>query len=360
MKRSFSLVPGLQLAIAMVVLGSLPRLAAAEPQDPEPAETVIEEGPQEQKDSSEQEEGQESESDPCSLDSEGNWIDWMNRKVTKTVCGSSRWFDGFFGTARGDDERDKTFGRIGLGGRWDEDDGFRDEFRFRARIRFPNMDRRFSGIVGRGTTDELLEDNDALDSAPAEFFDEDEEWLLGFGYQLRETGRRRVSISIGSSFSGIEPDPYIRFPMIYSRPISEKSQLRLRLVPQWQNSRGAGALARISVDRHYGEDVMIRWDLKGQKYERRFDGVAYGATMQVFQRIGVGRAMRYLAGIWGESGFENQPEDWGFQTTFRDSIYKEIFFIEVLGGVNFRRREDDPSREPKVLLGLLFELKFGG
>jgi hypothetical protein len=222
------------------------------------------------------------------------------------------------------------------------------------------MDRRFSGIVGRGTTDELLEDNDALESPPTAFFDDDEEWLLGFGYQLNQSDRRRISVSVGSSFSGIEPDPYVRIPMISSRPISENAQLHLRLVPQWQNTRGAGALARIGVDRNYGKDVMIRWDLKGQAYERRFDGVAYGATMQLFQRIGVGRAMRYLVGIWGESGFENQPEDWGLQTTYRDSIYKEIFFIEVLGGVNFRRREDDPSREPKVLLGLLFELKFGG
>jgi hypothetical protein len=360
---------GRRAAIVLVALLFLPHLlAAAGHQDPESIETGQE---QDAREEGSQQEGpdageagdpevQEAEADPCDLNSEGNWIDWMNKRVTKTVCGSSRWFDGFFGTARGDDERNRTFGRIGLGGRWDEDDGFGTDFRWRARLHFPNMDDRFHGIVGRGTTDELLEDNDALESPPADFFDEEDEWLLGFGYRLGESDRRRVSISVGTSFSNSALDPYIRIPMISMRPVSDRTQLHLRLVPQWQETRGAGALARIGLDRNYGENVMVRWDLKGQKYERRFDGVAYGATMQVFHRIGVGRAMRYLAGIWGESGFENQPEDWGLQATFRDSIYKEIFFIEILGGVNFRRRDDDPSREPKVLAGILFELKFGG
>ena len=69
--------------------------------------------------------------------------------------------------------------------------------------------------------------------------------------------------------------------------------------------------------------------------------------------------MRYLVGIWGQSGFIHQPEDWGAQVTFRDSIYKETLFIEVLGGVNFRQRDEDPELEPKYLAGLVFELKFG-
>ena len=69
--------------------------------------------------------------------------------------------------------------------------------------------------------------------------------------------------------------------------------------------------------------------------------------------------MRYLLGWWGQTGFLHQPENWGVQITFRDSIYKEIFFIEVLGGVNFRQRDEDQEREPKLLTGLFFELKFG-
>lgn len=350
---------GRRAALLLAALLMLPPVLVAADQQEPPVEGVDEQEAGSEV-SQEAQEGEESGEDPCSLETGGNWIDWMNRRVTKTVCGSSRWFDGFFGTARGDDERDRTFGRIGLGARWDEDDGFRDDFRWRAKIHLPNMNDRFHGIAGRGSTDELLEDDDTLGSAPADFFDEDEEWLLGFGYQLNESGRRRFSISVGTSFSSGSLDPYVRLPMISSRPISEKSQLTLRLVPQWQDTRGFGGLARIGVDRTYGENVMIRWDLKGQAYERRFDGVSYGATMQIFQRIGVGRAMRYLIGAWGESGFEHQPEDFGFQATIRDSIYKQIFFIEVLAGVNFRRRMDDPMREPKLLAGLLFELKFGG
>ncbi len=53
--------------------------------------------------------------DPCALNEEGNWVDWLNRKVTSSVCGSARWFDSFFGTQNEFDNRQSTFGRLGVG-----------------------------------------------------------------------------------------------------------------------------------------------------------------------------------------------------------------------------------------------------
>ena len=105
--------------------------------------------------------------------------------------------------------------------------------------------------------------------------------------------------------------------------------------------------------------MLFRWEISGQDFRKRFEGLKYGTNVQLFQQIGPGRAMRYVIGYWGQTGYLHQPEDWGTQVTFRDSIYKEIFFIEVLGGVNFRRRDEDPEREAKWLAGLFFELKFG-
>ncbi len=114
-----------------------------------------------------------------------------------------------------------------------------------------------------------------------------------------------------------------------------------------------------SLERTLGHDFLLRYEILGQAFEKRFDGVAYSAGVVLYQNLGRGRAMRYGVSASGESDRETQPEDAGFVITYRDSIYKETLFLETFAGASWRRRAVDDEREPKVILGLLFELKFG-
>ena len=43
------------------------------------------------------------------------FVDRVNRRLYHTVCGTSRWFDGFFGDNRAFDESLRTFGHVNLG-----------------------------------------------------------------------------------------------------------------------------------------------------------------------------------------------------------------------------------------------------
>jgi hypothetical protein len=221
------------------------------------------------------------------------------------------------------------------------------------------MNDRVSAVAGFGSADDILDEEGATVPPQEAFFDDEEEWLLGFGFRLNRSNRNRFQLQLGTSFSDSSLDPYVRLRYIYTDPIFKKAHLRIRIIPQWQESRGAGVTARVSVDRMISERMLFRWEVSGRDFEERFDGLSYGMNAQLFQSIGVGRAMRYLIGSWGQTGYLHQPEDWGAQVTYRDSIYKEILFMEVLGGVNFRRREGDPERDSKWLAGLFFELKFG-
>jgi hypothetical protein len=61
--------------------------------------------------------------DPCLPDElQTSWIDWLQRKVSRSVCGSAMWFDGLFGESGLYEEMDATYGRIFLGLWWDERD----------------------------------------------------------------------------------------------------------------------------------------------------------------------------------------------------------------------------------------------
>lgn len=296
--------------------------------------------------------------DPCELNEEGNWIDWLNRTVTRSVCGSARWFDSFFATQREWEQRDSTFGRLGLGAFWDEDDGIDPEFRFRAKFNLPNMNHRWQAAIGRGSVEEVL-DGEESGSPADEFFDDESEWLVGFGYNIQFGNRARLTPAIGASFSsGV--DPYVRIRYLYQQPFNEqRTQFRLRIVPQWQESKGYGYQFKPSIDHMLGEKFMVRFDVSIRDFEERFEGYAYGVYLNLFQKINRKNAMRYRLGAWSQSRLEHQPQDWGPAIQWRTTVYKEILIIETSLGATFRRRPGESEREAELLAGLVFEIKFG-
>jgi hypothetical protein len=81
-----------------------------------------------------------------------NWLDKSNTVVYQTVCSSVAWFDGFFGSREYDRASAETFGRVGFSGFWDQRNGFDEHLRFRARYALPQLQKRTSLLIGRGTT----------------------------------------------------------------------------------------------------------------------------------------------------------------------------------------------------------------
>lgn len=295
--------------------------------------------------------------DPCALNEEGNWIDWLNRKVTKSVCGSARWFDSFFGTQREFEDRDSTFGRLGVGAFWDEDDGVDAEFRFRAKINLPNLDDRWQASFGRGSADEVLDGGGAI-SPGDDYFDDETEWLIGFGYHFTVGNRSRLAPSIGASWSsGL--DPYVRVRYTYQVPWGERRQFRLRLIPQWQESKGYGYSVRATIDRTIAEKLLSRWEFTVKDFEERFVGFRYAAFVNLFHKLSPKNALWYRLGLLSESNLPHEPQDIGLLIRWRTTVYKEILVVESLVGTTFRQRPQERSRDPELLLGLLLELKFG-
>ncbi len=298
--------------------------------------------------------------DPCALNEEGNWIDWLNRKVTKSVCGTARWFDSFFATQNEFENRDSTFGRLGVGAYWDEDDGIDPEFRFRGKVNLPNLENRVQIVVGRGSADEVLDGEDT--TSPAEsFFDEESEWLVGFKYNAQFGNRARLSPTIGATWSG-GLDPYVRLRYLYQVPFNEqRSQFRIRITPQWQDSKGAGYTLRPTIDHTLSERLLMRFDISIKDFQERFEGFSYGAYANLFQKLNNKNALRWKVGLVSQSKLDipHQPQDMGGSIAWRTTLYKEIFILETTVGTTFRQRPGEPSREAELILGLVAELKFG-
>ena len=298
-------------------------------------------------------------SDICDLNEKGDHlVDWIDRLVTKSVCDTARWFDSFFGTPEEFADRYASFGRLGLGGFWDEDDGFDPETRFRAKISLPAMSEKLQAVAGRGNLDSLLDD-DEVSSIDEQFLDQSNDWLLGFDYRVNFGAQLRFSPSAGVTWEG-GVDPYARLRFLYQVPFhGRRSQYRLRFTPQWQLSKGLGYVFRVSLDHTLAERTMLRWDVSYKDFQKKFDGLSYSTHLNLFHQLNRRNAIRCKVGVVSQTRLEHQPQDALATVSWRTTVYRETLTVESLVGTSYRRRPGEPEREPELLLGLVFELKFG-
>lgn len=299
--------------------------------------------------------------DPCLPDElQTSWLDWLQRKVSRTVCGSAMWFDGLFGESGLYEEIDATYGRIFLGLWWDERDGFDPKFRFRVRLILPQLENRLNLVIGRESVDKFIADqHDASEGLAGSFADaEQEEWLLGIGFVPLRGRRSRLSLDVGTRMT-IPLDPYVRVHYrhsLFTDP--RKIQLRLRETVYWQRTEGFGFTSRADVDRSLGQKFLVRGTLSGTVSETKL-GIAWYAAATLYHYLGSGAALAYLVEAYGETRREVPVEDYGVLVTYRRSFLRSWLFIELSGGLYWPRRLLSEERKVNPGLGLGFELFYG-
>ena len=97
---------------------------------------------------------------PCpELDEATPMLDKFRYGVERSVCVTAWRFDRLFGVLPEDQivERRATHGRLRLGLKWDERDGFEEEVALRAQIHLPIAERRMRLVFGRDTDEAFIE-----------------------------------------------------------------------------------------------------------------------------------------------------------------------------------------------------------
>jgi len=301
--------------------------------------------------------------DPCSPDAvdQEAWLDWIHTKVHRTVCGSALWFDSFFGDVRVDDERDATFIRVGAGASWDNREGWDADYRFRAKLSFPNLEDRLNLVLGRGSLEEVLSGEAESFEEPAPILDEaDEEetaWLLGLGYVPLRGEKSRIGLDAGVRLRW-PPDPYLRANYRLNHRLSRGALVRFRQTVFWESVEGFGTTSRLDVDRTLGPRFLLRLRGTGTVSERA-EGLRWQTGLQLYQYLGSGGALRWEGTLLGETGREVPFRDARLRLSYRRSIARDWFFMEVRAGVHWPRDELEEERRATPEAGLGFEIASG-
>lgn len=342
------------LTISLVVFA--PRPADAQEAGPDPTPTPSP-GPAETASG----EPPPAEADPCSIrpQEEGAWIDLTRSRLYHSVCASARWFDGFFGDARFDQETSATYGRAGLGLTWSEYDSGAPVTDFFASYPLPNLSRKLDVVLARDNEDDFVQDRSFPNDVVPEFLSstQDQSWLAGLGYTSLSTNRSRLRFSAGLRISW-PPVPYVQGRYRYRYFFSNEFALRAQETLFWRRHDGVGTTTLVDLDRLLGAHALARWSTS-MTWSQTTEGVRIDSSLTLYQSLRGARALAYSALIKSETGAPVPVERWGARVVYRQRAWRDWLFAEVGTGVSWPRGSLAERRSASWGFGVRFEVFFG-
>ena len=287
------------------------------------------------------------------------WLDRMQASLYRNICLSASRFDGFFGTARFDDEYEAAHGSLAVGTLWDERDHWDPSLRFKARVHLPKLSGRFHAFIGRVDPQEYVTDAPVdFDTLPRLFGERDDDAVLvGLGYSQPSRRAGHFDVSVGTELA-TPIDPFAKGTYRLVLPFFERNVLRLRETVFWQDSEGLGATTRIDLERLLKEHFLVRWTGSATLTQETL-GVLWFSSITLYQNLGRGRAVAYQIGISGESDREVDVDDFGLRIIYRRRIHFDWLFLELQSSVAWPRETLLEHRVPNWGLGAGLEMTFG-
>lgn len=309
--------------------------------------------------SAQENDAQQRRQEPCTVEEleDTEWLDWVHRKVFRSVCSSALWFDSFFGDERVEDQRQETHGWVRGGILLDTQEGARPDARARVKVALPHLQGRVTAYVGRDTESNLISDaSDGLEGIPPYFVDTDAEWVLGLGYTPMRSRFRRFNVDAGVAMKW-PPNPYLKARYTADLLSGRVSLVRYRHTLFWTGRDGVGTTGRLDLERTLSSRLMLRQFNIGT-VSQSTEGLDWQSGLVLYHYLGAGRAIGYLAEVFGETGKDEKLEDFGVRVIYRQNLAREWLFIQAEPGLSWPREHITEPRVAVPGILLAFELNF--
>ncbi|MEO1202161.1 MAG: hypothetical protein AAFX10_05615 [Pseudomonadota bacterium] len=287
-------------------------------------------------------------------------LERTQKQVYQVVYHSSRWFDGLFGSSDVQCAGSVSRGYVGPGVRWDQRDGFRGQFRFRADIALPAISDRANLIIGRVDTNDFVDgtSDDNINSLPTRFnqFNE-QDLVLGVGFNNVGGLRNGWDFSVGIKVR-TPPEPYARLRYHWNPIVSDRWLWRITPMAFAQANRGEGFSLNNVIDFAPSDKWLFRWWAIGT-VEDEVEGTAWTGKLTAFQSLEDQRAIGYSIYASGETENEVELLDYGFEIRYRRSLWRPWFFVELTTSLSWPREFLEEVRESNLGVGVEFNLFFG-
>lgn len=286
------------------------------------------------------------------------WVDGFRDGVQSALDGTAKWIDGFFGERLNDEDYEGNQGRFILTPRWSEHDGFELDSSFRARLKIPHAKEQFSAVIGRGDFDDFVSGGDGPRPSIMRRTSGDDEWLVGLGFDPFIKDQHDLSFGAGIR-GGIALDTYVRGRYRYETPLSEQSEIAVQTVGFWRDSDGFGIAQDLLYERYFSERWVARNYIQGT-FAERTEGIRWRTDSRLYYIYAHERAVAAEVFGYGETRYEVPITDYGYRLLHRMRFQREWLFMESWVGGHWPKDIAGQKRTFRWMLGVEFEMHFGG
>ncbi len=289
------------------------------------------------------------------------WVDRVRRNSHRGLCKSVMWIDGLFGNEH--EFEDENFsGKLSIGFRQDEDDGFDPRLRVRLRTKLPNVSNRLNAFIGRVDEDSYISNTEVNEDSVTNVGlrsndDEENEWLVGLGYRKPNKNNNGFDFSVGAKLSsGIRPYAKIAHRHLFNP--SDKHFIRSTQTVFWRRDEKFGVSTSFDYTYLLNRKDIIEFDASAKYTEEdeQWEWVT-GSTWHhsITQKKGISSRVY----VRGEEENPVSIPEYGLTFTYIRPFLRPWLFLET--GVDFRwEKEDvDASYKSATRFGLQVQMLLG-
>jgi len=310
----------------------------------------------------ENEQASDDEQTICSRDPESEeFVDRLRTQTHKNMCRTAAWLDGLFGDEHQFDDTNFS-GKLSIGFRADETDGFDPRVRVRVRTKLPNVSNRMNAFFGRVEEDSFISETevsqDRINNVGLRSTnDDDSEWLFGLGYRNPNSRHNGFDYSIGAKLSG-GFNPYAKITHRHLFNNRENRYWRTKQTLFWRNDEKLGFSSQVDYTRIINDVDIFEWDASAKYTEEseQWEWLTSASWHHSFTRT---RGISSRVYVLGE---ENNPvsiPEYGLSFTYIREFLRAWLFVET--GIDWRWEKDYRGRSYKnaARIGIQFEMLLG-
>jgi hypothetical protein len=289
------------------------------------------------------------------------WIDGMRASTHSRLCKTASWIDGLFGKKERFNGND-FIGKVSLGFRHDEIDGFDPRLRIKVKTDLPNVSKRFNAFVGRVEEDSYISNtevnNDRLNNVGLRSTGDDEnEWLVGLGYRSPDANSNGLDFSLGAKLSG-GISPYAKVAHRYLFETAQDKYWRTTQTVFWRKQDGFGVSSKAEFT-NILNDVDILVSHASIKYTEEEEQWEWFADTSWHHSLSDKKGISTTAYLRGEAENPVSLPEYGLTFTYIRPFLRDWLSVET--GVDLRWEKEYPMGAYKsaIRFGIQFEMQLG-
>ena len=246
-----------------------------------------------------------------------------------------------------------THGRLGLRNLWRQDEGWDTNVRFRARFDLPNLRDKAYVFIGRQNERELVTDQAEAFTREQLLLEErrkeDQTGFAGVGLALRKNLDFRVGVRGGMKF-------YTQARYRKQWALTEQDRIEFRETIFWNNKDKFGSTTALDYEHAFTPTLSLHWQ-NATTISEKTDDFAWGSSLGLFKRFGDDRILSGEMVVTGETGAEENVDEYGVRMKWTQPVYREWLIGEFIVGHYWPQREDR-ERERAWAAGVNLEMRF--